>query len=197
MAKPIDQREREELCDLLLELGPDAPTLCAGWTTFDLASHLVLREHFKRWDDARMAAEKRKGFAATVARLRRGAPLVPWRLPQLRTLMNGTEYFIHHEDARRANGRGRRTDRPDLEALSWKMTGFVGRRVARAVAPFGLELIRPDGTRRHFGPTQAVAIKGEATELLLYLSGRRAVAQVVLDGPADAKAALEKTQLRL
>src|SRR5579864_4900591 len=29
----IDVRERAALCDLLLELGPDAPTLCEGWTT--------------------------------------------------------------------------------------------------------------------------------------------------------------------
>jgi hypothetical protein len=36
MTAPIDVRERLELCDLLLELGPDAPTLCEGWTTADL-----------------------------------------------------------------------------------------------------------------------------------------------------------------
>ena len=49
MAEPIDERERRELCELLAEVGPDAPTLCEGWTTLDLASHLVLREHFKKW----------------------------------------------------------------------------------------------------------------------------------------------------
>jgi uncharacterized protein (TIGR03083 family) len=37
--------ERTALCDLLTELGPDQPTLCAGWQTGDLAAHLVLREH--------------------------------------------------------------------------------------------------------------------------------------------------------
>ena len=36
--------EREALCDLLTDLGPEAPTLCAGWRTRDLAAHLVLRE---------------------------------------------------------------------------------------------------------------------------------------------------------
>jgi len=30
---------------LLDKTGPDAPTLCSGWTTGDLAAHLVLREH--------------------------------------------------------------------------------------------------------------------------------------------------------
>lgn len=40
----LAQQERETLCDLFAELGPDAPTLCAGWVTADLAAHLVARE---------------------------------------------------------------------------------------------------------------------------------------------------------
>ena len=36
--------ERARLADLLLEKGPDAPTLCGGWSTRDLAAHLWLRE---------------------------------------------------------------------------------------------------------------------------------------------------------
>ena len=36
--------ERTALCDLLDRLGPEAPTLCTGWTTYDLAAHLALRE---------------------------------------------------------------------------------------------------------------------------------------------------------
>src|SRR3954471_19789461 len=39
------QVERARLCDLLDEVGPDAPTLCAGWNTGDLAAHLVVREN--------------------------------------------------------------------------------------------------------------------------------------------------------
>src|SRR4029453_11831870 len=38
------RRERRELADLLLAVGPDAPPLCAGWTARDLAAHLVIRE---------------------------------------------------------------------------------------------------------------------------------------------------------
>jgi hypothetical protein len=41
----LDAIEREELCDLMSELGPEAPTLLAPWTTHDLAAHLVIREH--------------------------------------------------------------------------------------------------------------------------------------------------------
>ncbi|MGH7910853.1 MAG: maleylpyruvate isomerase family mycothiol-dependent enzyme [Candidatus Dormibacteraceae bacterium] len=194
---PLDQRERLELCSLLLELGPDAPTLCEGWTTFDLAAHLTLREHFRRWGPARMQSTKALGFPAIVARLQRGAPLVPWRIPRLRTFLNGTEYFIHHEDVRRANGQSRRTDRPDLDQLAWRTTGLLGRGSARAIRPFGLELRTPDGRCRRFGSSPAAVVTGQPTELLLYASGRRTVAEVQVSGDADAVAALKKGSGRL
>src|SRR6478609_8619122 len=41
----FDAVERQQLCDLLVELGPDSPTLLEAWSTRDLAAHLVLREH--------------------------------------------------------------------------------------------------------------------------------------------------------
>ena len=40
----LARRERHALCDLALELGPDAPTLCGDWTTRDLLAHLLVRE---------------------------------------------------------------------------------------------------------------------------------------------------------
>jgi Mycothiol maleylpyruvate isomerase N-terminal domain len=40
----FDAEERAQLSDLLDQLGPEAPTLLAPWTTRDLAAHLVLRE---------------------------------------------------------------------------------------------------------------------------------------------------------
>jgi uncharacterized protein (TIGR03085 family) len=190
MPEPIDARERRELCDLMIELGPDAPTLCAGWTTIDLAAHLVLREHFKRWGDERIASEKQKGFTALVDRLRGGAPLVPWRLPKVRTLLNGLEYFIHHEDVRRANGLGRRTDRPDLDILAWGTIGLTARGLARKIRPYGLELAPPNGPSRQFGKTRRATLTGEPTELVLYLSGRRDAAEVRIEGDPAAAAAL-------
>ncbi|HET6969240.1 MAG TPA: TIGR03085 family protein, partial [Ornithinibacter sp.] len=41
---PVARAERLALCDTLLELGPEAPTLCDPWRTRDLAAHLVVRE---------------------------------------------------------------------------------------------------------------------------------------------------------
>jgi uncharacterized protein (TIGR03085 family) len=197
MSEPIDVRERSALCDLLLELGPDAPTLCEGWTTADLAAHLVLRERFRRWSDAQRAAEKAKGLPAQVARLRAGAPLIPWRLPRIRDVFNGLEYFIHHEDVRRANGREPRAPSTDLEALAWRMTGFSARRLARRIRPYGVELVRPDGERRRYGSGDMATLSGPATELVLYLGGRRATARATLGGAADAVAAVRGTTMTL
>ena len=47
----LASRERAALCDLFAEVGPDAPTLCAGWTTRDLAAHLLVRER-RPWASA-------------------------------------------------------------------------------------------------------------------------------------------------
>jgi uncharacterized protein (TIGR03085 family) len=193
----IDVRERREICDLFLELGPDAPTLCEGWTTADVAAHLVLREHYSRWGDAKRNAEKAKGYSAVVARLRAGAPLIPWRIPRVRNVFNGLEFFIHHEDVRRANGRGPRPEQPDLEALSWRMTGFNGRRLARAIRPFGIELVNPQGARRTFGSGALATLTGPASEIVLYMGGRRETAQVTLSGSPEAVAAVEAARLQI
>src|ERR1700754_3004842 len=40
--------ERQKLADLFASLGPDAPTMCTGWATRDLAAHLVIRERRHR-----------------------------------------------------------------------------------------------------------------------------------------------------
>lgn len=197
MTEPIDVRERMELCDLFLELGPDAPTLCEGWTTADLAAHLVLREHFHRWSDAARAKEKAKGMPAMVVRLRAGAPLIPWRLPRIRELLNGIEYFIHHEDVRRANGLEPRPPMADLEALAWRTTSYSARRLARAIRPYGIELVGPDGARKARGSGDMAVITGPASELILYLGGRRATAHVALSGAADAVAAVERSKITL
>ncbi|PZA20241.1 maleylpyruvate isomerase N-terminal domain-containing protein, partial [Modestobacter versicolor] len=43
-AVPVSRSERAALADLLEQLGPDQPTCCEGWTTQDMATHLVLRD---------------------------------------------------------------------------------------------------------------------------------------------------------
>jgi uncharacterized protein (TIGR03085 family) len=113
----LARSERADLCDLMVEVGPDAPTLNEGWTVLDLAAHLVAREHdlwggpgivlggpMAKLTDLAMARRRRQGLERLVSILRRGEPL--WfRLAPAGTQLN--EFFIHHEDVRRPNGHPR------------------------------------------------------------------------------------------
>ena len=209
MAIPLDAREREQLCDLMVELGPDAPTLCEGWTTSDLAAHLVVRERdprsgpgillggrFEAYTERLMERQKARGYEATVARIRSGPPPVPWRVPKLRELLNLQEYFVHHEDVRRANGLGRRSDNDEVEEALWRNLRRGARLMLRKVHDVGVELHRPGYepfTARSGSPV--VRVVGEPGELVLRLLGRRSAAEVELRGDADAVAAFERAGL--
>ena len=171
--------ERDALCDTLLATGPDAPTLCSPWTTADLAAHLVLREHFSKWGEERLAAEAAKGLPHLVDRLRNDVPLVPWRVPGLRTLLNGVEWFIHHEDVRRAQPEWTpRTLPPADQDTLWSAAALYARRGA---GRRGVVLRRTDGAgdERRIGAAGRT-VEGEPMELLLWLARRRDVARVTV-----------------
>jgi uncharacterized protein (TIGR03085 family) len=207
--EPLDARERAELCDLFVARGPDAPTLCEGWATLDLAAHLVIRENDVRSGLAILGGERYaslerrlmdgardQGYDRLVQRLRSGPPLVPWRLPVLREQLNFNEWFVHHEDVRRANGEGPRTDRPDLDAALWTMVRRMGRVMLRKVRGAGVALAAPghgEVPARGTGPSARV--EGGPQELALFLYGRRTAAQVEITGPDEALAALADAQL--
>ena len=60
----IADTERAALCDLLDELGPDAPTLCEGWTTRDMAVHLYVRDRDpKAWAGISVGRPGRDGHS--------------------------------------------------------------------------------------------------------------------------------------
>lgn len=207
--EPLDARERAELCDLFVARGPDAPTLCEGWATLDLAAHLVIRENdvrsglailggerFASLERRLMDGARDQGYDRLVQRLRSGPPLVPWRLPVLREQLNFNEWFVHHEDVRRANGEGPRTDRPDLDAALWTMVRRMGRVMLRKVRGAGVALAAPghgEVPARGTGPSARV--EGGPQELALFLHGRRTAAQVEITGPDEALAALADAQL--
>src|SRR6266496_3906856 len=107
----LDAIERERLCDLMNELGPEAPTLLEPWTTHDLAAHLVLREHdyvaapglvvpgaWGRFAERRRVERKARAFAEMVATIRAGPPPGYFRIGWVRRFPNLNEYFVHHED---------------------------------------------------------------------------------------------------
>jgi uncharacterized protein (TIGR03085 family) len=196
MTNPLDARERVQLCARFDELGPDAPTLCEGWTTFDLAAHLVVRERnplagpgilagdrlpaLARMTDGAMAREQRRGYDAVVERVRTGPPLGPFAVPGLRTQINLVEYAVHHEDVRRANGMEPRQGVDDLQDALWPLLLRLARFALRGVPDgVGVELARPGGeARRVHGGERAVRVTGEPLELLLWAYGRGDHAEV-------------------
>jgi uncharacterized protein (TIGR03085 family) len=200
--------ERQDLCDTLTKLGPDAPTLCEGWTTADLAAHLMVREReplaaagialpgpFARLNRRRMDAAKASGYGRTIDWLRSG-PRGLWRLRPL-IAVNVMEYFVHHEDARRANGLEPRQAEPDLDSTLWRMLRLSARRRLRRLRGFGIIARTPDGReavlRKGF---PEATITGAPGEILLYLTGRKQAARVGLSGSEMAMAALESAPLR-
>ena len=210
-AAPLDAQERAALCQLLDELGPAAPTLIEGWTAHDLAAHLVLREHdpiaapclVLPGPFARFAERRRAALAAghddawLVERVRSGPPRGFFRLGWVRSFANLNEYFVHHEDLRRANGLGPRHLSPALDDALWRNLRRGGRFLGRRVRGAGLEAERSPSsevaTLRTGQPT--ARLRGEPGELLLYLFGRQQVAEAELSGPADAVAAVQRAHL--
>jgi uncharacterized protein (TIGR03085 family) len=203
---PIDfaRSERDELCDLFLDVGPDAPTLCDGWAARDLAAHLVVRE---RRPDAAIGIVAaplahhgdrvrdqfaERPFERLVSDVRGGPPIwSPMRIPAVDRAANTMEFFIHHEDVRRAGSSWEpRALDPKLDDELWKIVTRMTRLMLRR-APAGVVLVRDDGTR-HLAKdaSPAVEVKGPAGELALFVYGRQAHARVEMTGPDDAVAAV-------
>ena len=189
-------QERRALADLLAELGPDAPTCCAGWTTAHLAAHLVVRD--RRPDAmpgyalelvprlARLGAwahrvedgeRERSSYADLVAAVRSGPPAwSPLAWPGLAQL-NVPEFAIHHEDVRRAQpGWAPRELATTAQDRLWTPATLYARRGA---GRRGVVLRRSDrpGVEARIGAAGQTVV-GEPLELLLWASGRRDVARV-------------------
>ena len=199
--------ERAALSDAMLRAGADAPTLCEGWDVVDLAAHLVLREG--RPDAAlglllpplagrleRMMAEAAaQGLPALVERFRSGPPrLSAFALPGVDAAANLTEFVVHHEDVRRADGSGPRQDVDALSEAVWKaLPGAALLTLAGTRVP--VVAVLPDGRRRVLWRGQhPVVLTGEPIELLLRLFGRREVARVDVGGPSLSVSRFEGAQ---
>lgn len=196
--------ERAALLDLFERLGPDAPTLCEGWTTHDLAAHLVARE---RRPQAVLGlivpplhgltenAERRmreQPYDVLVQRLRVGPPL--WSAGgALRGRWKGStdvhEYYVHHEDVRRLVDPAPRDADAELDAALWKRVRVMGSALTRR-AQVGIVVRTPDGrSERVRRGSDAAVLLGTPAELFLWLNGRRSVAQVEVQGTPSARQA--------
>jgi uncharacterized protein (TIGR03085 family) len=206
---PLDAVERARLCDLLDELGPDAPTLLAPWTARDIAAHLILRERdplagpglvlpgaWHRFAARRQEALARRDFTWLTATLRSGPPPGFFRIGWVRQVPSLNEFFVHHEDVRRANGRSARTNERAMDEALWRNVSRGAWLLARRLRGAGLELVwagTAQTVRARRGEPVA-SITGPPGELLLYLFGRQGAAHVELSGPAAAVDAVRRAR---
>lgn len=212
----LAQIERQRLVTTLRDVGPQAPTLCEGWVTTDLAAHIVLRE---RRPDAALgvmaaalaehtqrvqAGYAEKEWPRLVEMVEEGPPgWSPVRLPQMDDAINLVEFFVHHEDILRAAPEWTSADiRPldaDLQAALWGRLKQMGQLLFRK-SPTGVVLVTPTlGRAVVHGPTKqgTIALRGRPAELALYAYGRTEVAEVRVDGDSDAVAAFTSASFEM
>jgi uncharacterized protein (TIGR03085 family) len=202
----IVQRERDALVDILVAVGPDAPTLCEGWTTRDLLAHLLVRERrpdalpglvfaplasYTARAQARMSGST--GWKDMIGLFAAGPPAFsPFKV--LDPVASIHEMFVHHEDVRRAQtGWAPRELDTRTRAAVARRAALVGRAgMAKSMTAVGarVALRTPQGrTVVSVGSGSPVTVTGDPLELLLFAFGRDAV-RVDVDGDPGTVAAV-------
>lgn len=191
--------ERLALAALLREVGPDAPTLCDGWSTRDLAVHIVIRDRYPsamageasevtaKIPFLNKRAEQRRrelgelDWKQLVGMVAEGPGMlspVGWGPGEI--LANTVEFYVHVEDVRRARrGWTRRNILPELEQQLWSALPTMVRlppwRPETAVKFIALGI-----GEFSFGKTdvKSKVVSGKPSEIVLYALGRQEQAQV-------------------
>lgn len=203
MSQTWTATERAEIARTLLDAGPGAPTLCAGWQTQHLAAHLVLRDRSPwrmspgRLESVAASSADPAGYAALVAQVAEGpGRLAPgyWFSEQ----MNLLELFVHSEDVRRAGAEGATSTQVDPEqaAALWKQFRLFSKLLLRP-APVGVVLVVADGprtvARKPRSGTGSVVVTGDLADVVLFAFGRGAATRLAFQGEqADVDALLAR-----
>ena len=195
----FSQNERAALVSAARSAGPDAPTLCEGWTVRDLLAHLVVRESLRVDATAgimvpRLAAHGERVRLDVAARdwetlLDTVASGPAWYSPfaLIDRSANLVEMFVHAEDITRAQPdyQPRTISRGLRKALARPMRALGS--VALKKTEGDVSLVTPQGETVARGGRggEPVTVTGEIEELLLFAFGREP-ANVTLDGTASA-----------
>lgn len=192
----VARRERAALVDTMRGVGPDAPTLCEGWKTRDLAAHLVIREYrpdaapgilipfFASYTAKVQQEVAGRDWEELLDKVASGPPLYsPFKL--LDPVANVAEMFIHHEDVRRAQPDWtERVLEQDLVAALRRTLPLMAR-LTLAKIPARVALRTPEGkTVLTAGHGPAVTVTGLPEELLLFAVGREARVEFAGDAAA-------------
>lgn len=205
-ANATARNERAELADLMLAVGPDAPTCSGDWTTSELAAHLVVRERrpdaalgiivplLAGYTDRVQSGIAHGSWAHLVEEVRGGPPR--WSLqslPRIDGATNTVEFFVHHEDVRRAVPGW---EPRELSALATaQLWGALvrGSRLLARNSPVGIVLRPTDGPgpageRRVKEGERSVTLTGPVGECVLAMFGRPTAGLTIEGDPADVAA---------
>ena len=207
--RSLARLERQQLCDAALAEGPDAPTLCGDWTVRDLLAHLLVRERtplgaagiqvapLAPMTDRAMAKASAREFGELVDAVRKAR--TPLALPLVDDVVNTLEFFVHHEDIRRAQTgwEPRSLTRAEESAL-WTAIKVGGRGLVRS-AGVPVTIRRADGGANAVlrGGPDPVVVTGLPSELVLFLFGRHETRGLSLTGPDASIASLTSSDLGL
>ena len=210
--------ERADLVSTLHSVGPDAPTLCAGWKALELVSHLVIRENridampgivFSRaaghTQRVQRQFEERLGYEGLIQRFADGPPAwSPTRLASVGEAVNLSEHFIHHEDLRRAGEAWEpRGIAPRYQAALWARLRSTARLMLRRAAPIRLiapgygETLVTGKAPASSAPTELVTITAPPSELVLFCSGRQSHSSVDIAGEEPRVSQVREARLGL
>ena len=184
-------QERRALAEILLSVGPDAPTLCAGWTARDLAAHLVIREGrpdaaigilggpMAKWTAKVQDAAALQPFDELVASIGNGPPRwSPFSVSKIDAAANIVEFAVHIEDVRRAQPSWvPAPENPELNTVLWNRLTKMGKLLMRGVK-LGVEIQRTDLQAPVFVAKKgdpSVTLTGTPIDLVLRTYGRTVV----------------------
>ncbi|MGD9961251.1 TIGR03085 family metal-binding protein [Nocardioides sp.] len=205
----LAREERQRLCDLALDLGPEAPTLCGDWNVQELVAHLLVRERspfsvgiavpqLSGLTERAMVRAQRPGLEAMVARLR-STRFTPVWIGKVDTLLNTMEFFVHHEDIRRAQPEWTPRRLSSYEqAQVWGGLRFTGKALARpAGVPVSIRRSDRDAVAVLVPGDEPVVVTGLPCELTMFLYGRDQHRDLEFTGPQQKIAALKGAALGL
>ncbi|GAA4708083.1 TIGR03085 family metal-binding protein [Kocuria gwangalliensis] len=188
--------ERRHLAALLRRVGPEAPTLCEGWNARDLAVHLVIRDG--RPDAAvGIFAPKLPVLGSHLKTVENKYNDMPWeelvdlverpplhspgRWSPVDKRMNTGEFFVHHEDVRRAQPQWHaRQLLHDEQKDLWNILKLMGPAMLRKESNSVVLLANGFGAVRggKRSARHVDLVRGEPSELLLWAFGRQEQADV-------------------
>ncbi len=204
----LARHERAALCTAALAAGPEAPTLCGDWDVKDLVCHLLVRENspigapgiaisaLSGLTDREMRRLRRQPFPKLVEKVRKRR-LTPSAIGPVDAAFNTVEFFVHHEDIRRAQPRWRR--RPmsqEARDALWKAVQAPAQRIVReARVPVVIRRTDTGETATLRAGRDPVEVAGPVSEVVLFLYGRAQLRDLELSGPEEKVARLRGADL--